>query len=225
MPSERVMEHTESVKSMAVERYLSGEMPDEERNAFEEHFFACVKCGDDVHAGTAIVAGVRTRDWGKDSQRWPLPQPQPRPWLARMSIAAAAAFAILSGYQGWRVIPQLTGQVAAIQQERDYALDPALQRLSLSTSVSRGETDNRVSAGQPFVLDVDIEPQNGATGYVLEIIDAGGVSRAKRHVTRDEAIKSVPVMPRGGKLPPGHYYLKVSPEAAGRPSSRLFEVQ
>ncbi len=221
------MEHAESVKSMAVERYLLGEMPDEERDAFEEHYFACVECGDDVYAGTALIAAVRVRERHPKPQPQPWGQPQPRPWLARMAIAAAAAFAIFAGYQGGVVIPQLRQQLAVIQKEfgggglgrvvRAYPL-PAMQR--------QGEQDHQViRSDRPFELDVEISPEKGATGYVLEIVDAGGKTRAHVHVTADEANDSIHLQPPGSKLPPGRYSLKVSPETAGRPSSRSFEVQ
>ncbi|MCU1312252.1 MAG: hypothetical protein JWM54_9, partial [Acidobacteriaceae bacterium] len=33
------MTHEDALRQMAVEQYLLGELPDESRNAFEEHFF------------------------------------------------------------------------------------------------------------------------------------------------------------------------------------------
>lgn len=217
MTPERVMEHAESVESRAVGRYLLGEMPDEERDAFEEHYFACVECGEEVHAGTAIVAGVRAMN--RKSQ-W-------KPRTAWMSLAAAVGFAIFSGYQVELVVPRLTQQIARVQQERDDATKPrVLQPFHLSTGMQRGGTENQVIRGdRPFELEVAISPEVGATGYVLEIVDAGGVTRAKVHVTSDEATDSVHFQPPGSKLPPGRYSLKVSPEKAGRPSSVQFEVQ
>src|SRR5258708_458981 len=211
------MEHTESVESMAAERYLLGEMLPEERDAFEEHFFGCAECADDLRAGAAIAAGARGRK----------AKPQSRPRLAWMSIAAASVFAIVSGYLGGVVVPQLGQQLAAVRQERDAALQPrVLQPLPpLSTAMSRGETGYRIRGDQPVALPVDIAPEQGATGYTLEIVDAGGVTRAKVHVTLDQANDSVRFQPPGSKLPPGRYSLKVSPETAGRPSSVSFEVQ
>lgn len=223
------MEHAESVESMAVERYLLGEMPDEERDAFEEHYFACVECGDDVYAGTALVAAVRVRERHPKPQPQPQPrwQPQPRPWLARMAIAAAAAFAIFAGYQGGVIIPQLRQQITVIQKELGGGgLGRVVRGYPMSMADSRGGPDSQViRSDQPFELDVEISPEQGATGYVLEIVDARGMTRAHVHVTADEANDSIHLQPPGSKLPPGRYSLKVSPETAGRPSSRSFEVQ
>ena len=43
---------------MAAERYLLGELTDAERDQFEEHFFDCSACADDVR-GTPLPAGAR----------------------------------------------------------------------------------------------------------------------------------------------------------------------
>lgn len=40
----QIMKHEEAVSSLAVERYLLGEMREEERAAFEEHYLNCAEC-------------------------------------------------------------------------------------------------------------------------------------------------------------------------------------
>jgi hypothetical protein len=40
------MNHADAAATLAVERYLLGEMTDNERPAFEEHYFGCVECAD-----------------------------------------------------------------------------------------------------------------------------------------------------------------------------------
>src|SRR5258708_13345035 len=203
------MEHTESVESMAAERYLLGEMLPEERDAFEEHFFGCAECADDLRAGAAIAAGARGRK----------AKPQSRPRLAWMSIAAASVFAIVSGYLGGVVVPQLGHQLAAVRQERDAALQPrVLQPLPpLSTAMSRGETGYKIRGDQPFALPVDIAPEQGATGYTLEIVDAGGVTRAQVRVPLDQAHDSVPFQPPGCQLPPAPSPFNVPPHPPAPP--------
>src|SRR5258708_12600970 len=95
MPTERVMNHAESVESMAVERYLLKEMQLAERDAFEEHFFDCSECAAGVRAGAAIVATVRSSK----------AKPQARPRLAWISVAAAAAFAMTRAFlRAWAVL-------------------------------------------------------------------------------------------------------------------------
>src|SRR5260221_9015225 len=213
------MEHAESVESLAVERYLLKEMQPAERDSFEEHFFDCSECAANVRAGATVVAAVRT---GRA-------KPQVRPRLAWMSVAAGATFALISGYLGGVVVPQLGGQLASMRQERDAALQPrVLKTYHLSTDMSRGGSDDsgaKIPGDRAFALDVDISPVSGATGFVLEIVDGGGATLAKASVTADEARDTVHFQPRGGKLAPGRYSLKVSPQTAGRPSLVSFEVQ
>ena len=50
------MEHHEAVRTMAAERYLLEELSDDERDAFEAHFFECAVCADSVRTGKLIAA-------------------------------------------------------------------------------------------------------------------------------------------------------------------------
>ena len=49
------MDHSESIRLMAVEKYLLGELTPELQEQFEEHFFECQECALDVRAGAALV--------------------------------------------------------------------------------------------------------------------------------------------------------------------------
>jgi hypothetical protein len=54
------MEHHEAVEMMASERYLLDELTPELRDAYEEHFFACPECADDLRFGAAFVDQAKT---------------------------------------------------------------------------------------------------------------------------------------------------------------------
>ena len=54
------MTHQRAVESMASERYLLGEMSDEERDLFEEHYFECSECAEDIRAAERMRTAVRT---------------------------------------------------------------------------------------------------------------------------------------------------------------------
>jgi len=51
--------HDEAVDTMAAERYVLGELHDTEREEFEEHFFACHECAQDVRDLAALTAGAK----------------------------------------------------------------------------------------------------------------------------------------------------------------------
>jgi hypothetical protein len=53
------MEHDEATRSHAAERYVAHELSPAERDAFEEHFFDCRQCADDVRFELTFTANVR----------------------------------------------------------------------------------------------------------------------------------------------------------------------
>src|SRR5258708_30206891 len=98
------MDHEEATSTSAAEKYALGEMTPEERDQYEEHFFECPECAEEVQAAAIFlenaqlvipvnhldqVAGAGgprwTRNWGLF---WPLP------------FGAAAALLVLLGVVG-----------------------------------------------------------------------------------------------------------------------------
>ena len=55
------MDHSEAVELMATERYLLGELPAEQREAFEAHFFECYECALDVRAEAAFLKEAKAQ--------------------------------------------------------------------------------------------------------------------------------------------------------------------
>ena len=53
------MTHSDAVRTLAVERYLLDEMPEIERFAFEDHYFDCVVCADDLRAAATLREAVK----------------------------------------------------------------------------------------------------------------------------------------------------------------------
>ncbi len=53
------MTHEHAVNTMASERYLLEEMSELERHAFEEHFFSCPDCAEDLRTAELMRAGAR----------------------------------------------------------------------------------------------------------------------------------------------------------------------
>jgi hypothetical protein len=119
------MDHNLASETYAAERYLLGEMPLEERDEFEEHFFSCRVCGEDVQTASVFIENAkalfRERDLQtspalKKTMRW-------RDWLRRDWIGwlrlpvtvptfAAVALAAVVCYQNAVVIPGLRKPVS-----------------------------------------------------------------------------------------------------------------
>jgi hypothetical protein len=53
------MDHKRANDSYAVERYILREMAGEEREEFEEHFFSCRFCGQDVYSASLFTENAR----------------------------------------------------------------------------------------------------------------------------------------------------------------------
>jgi anti-sigma factor RsiW len=86
------MEHERALEIQAVERYLIDDLSEAERNEFEEHFFSCEKCADEVRLGARFHAAAR--EVLRDPQRFSKPETERRSffgWLKWFSQATAAA--------------------------------------------------------------------------------------------------------------------------------------
>jgi anti-sigma factor RsiW len=99
------MDHLQATQTFASERYLLEEMTEEERQAFEAHYFQCPECADDVRAAALLRDGARASlasgaagavanvASGSRRSRTRAFVPAFVPW------AAAATLAIVAGYQ------------------------------------------------------------------------------------------------------------------------------
>jgi Putative zinc-finger len=73
-----IMSHEEAVSIQAAERYLLGELTDEQRDAFEAHYFDCQSCFQQVQLATEFLHHAR-----KALEAEPAKDPEPHPgWLA-----------------------------------------------------------------------------------------------------------------------------------------------
>src|SRR5882672_1321362 len=111
------MHHHDAIATLASERYLLDEMPEDERFEFEEHYFSCPVCAEDVRLGTTIRETVREAaiERARDAGRRPAAPITPRSsWWQRSGrlsmlapLAAAAVFAVAAGYEALFVVPPL----------------------------------------------------------------------------------------------------------------------
>ncbi|HEX9984416.1 MAG TPA: zf-HC2 domain-containing protein [Thermoanaerobaculia bacterium] len=122
------MEHTQAIETLAAERYLLNEMPPEERDAFEEHYFDCSACTEAVTNGTVLMASGRAI---VREERQPAANVTRLRWMARLSTAAAVAMAALLGFQTVGPRPAPVGAIAAVQAPvRLQVVEPQAIRLT-----------------------------------------------------------------------------------------------
>jgi len=53
------MDHNQALESQACEKYLLGELPPAERDAFEEHYFSCSECAAEVRSALEFLGASR----------------------------------------------------------------------------------------------------------------------------------------------------------------------
>lgn len=163
------MTHQQAVSTMAAERYLLEEMPEIERYAFEEHFFACADCAEELRAAELMRAAA-----SEAGRRQPIafqPRAQRR-WVTTMlPWAAAASLALVAGYQ-FAFPPGF---------DHPYALQPVTLR-----AASRGAVAVvTLAPGEPAVaLAIEAEPPAGTSSwfYDLRNADGGQVAEGKTSV-------------------------------------------
>lgn len=172
------MTHEDALRQMAVEQYLLGELSEESRNAFEEHFFECEICATDLKAGrTFMEAGKAVAK--DEATRLPISQPSippmPRRGIAQqirlwLLVPALAASLLVLIYQNAFVLPAMHRQVARAEAPE------VLNSLVLANINARGDTVPEIMApaAGSFLINVDIPPRAGFSGYVCSLYGPSG---------------------------------------------------
>jgi hypothetical protein len=169
------MDHTEAVDTQAVEKYVLREMTENEALAFEEHFFTCKECADDVAAESIFVDTARDVFAVAESKE---SKPEPRPSFgeqlrALLSVfsrpavlaCATAAFAVVTIYQGMFVIPSLRS-AAQPQQLFAYHLKETVRGSNQSIVIPAGASGVTLSfeprwEQRPAKYSCVLETENG----------------------------------------------------------------
>ena len=123
------MNHPEATATGAVERYLLGQMDQAEESGFEQHYFECVECAEDIRLSTIFLENLRAVL--REPQADPQAGVDPAAILPALTAAAAVALATFSGYQNLYQIPRFR-QAAAFVNE-----SPATFYLTQTRSAGR----------------------------------------------------------------------------------------
>src|SRR5262249_40478241 len=195
------MTHDEAIKNGATERYVLDEMTDEEREAFEEHYFDCAVCAEDVRAATAIRDGLAAERVTAEPAVVPL-QPRRRVMPAWLAAAASLAISIPTLWFGW---------VTPLQTRLAYAQQPSVGVEEVILRATRGET-KVVSSSSASKLSVAVPPDHTAASgkYRFVIVDAAGHAQPVRgDVVPHPEGQMVPLTIVPGSLKPGSYSVRV----------------
>jgi hypothetical protein len=202
-----LMDHAEAVRTLAAERYLLDEMPPEERDAFETHFFDCRICAEAVESGAMIAEGARDPRTFGQARVVPFPARERGGLLSSakwLPLAAAAVLALVAGYQSLVTIPAL--REAA---ERPGAFVP----VALAPT-SRGEGPSIERPGDWLVLALDINADPVPSNLVYDLRTLAGDVLLTDHATAPP--QGTPLFLRlpGSLFTSGQYALVVRDEAS-----------
>src|SRR5688500_7777000 len=106
------MDHQQAIATQAAERYLLNELGDADRDAFEDHYFSCATCAEDVKIGAqmkdGVLAGMLDTAAGTQSAKVVSIESRRRSITAAfVPWAVAASLALVAGYQALWVVPGL----------------------------------------------------------------------------------------------------------------------
>ncbi len=102
------MDHNEAIRLMGAEQYLLNELSPELREQFEEHFFECTECANDVRAGAIFLEqskAIFAAEAAAPQREIAPAKPEKQSWWAwlRPSVAVPVFAMLLAviAYQNW----------------------------------------------------------------------------------------------------------------------------
>jgi len=206
------MNHQEALRMQAPERYALGELSSSELEEFEEHFFTCAECAEDLSVGAIFAANARAvfREQSlSPTTTSPVAMPQRGGrwwnWLqpaTAMPLAAAVALLCVVGYQNAITIPGLKSNVShatAPQSAPSYAL-----------KIARGDEAVVVPANaRSFVLTFFLPRQGTLPQYTGEIETAAGAKVGSFALQHPVAGQPFTIVLQRTDFSSGSYLLKV----------------
>lgn len=207
------MDHNEAVRLQAADKYLLGELSKEQHAAFEEHYFDCSACAEEMKTAVAFMESARqvAREdalQAIEEKRLAPEPPKSGGWLAWLRPAFAvpvlAALLVVISYQNGVTIPsmkQALSHSAVAEVAQHFSLPP----LSRGGNASQLKTF-RVDPRKYFNLEVDM-PGGTPSDYVCQIRDAAGNVRHTMLVTAEDSKNTVEIKIPAGSLQQGKYDL------------------
>jgi hypothetical protein len=172
------MDHNEAMKSMAVERYLLGELDPGARQEFEEHMFDCPECALDSRVAEAFIEEAKIQ-LGEIAPGQPEVKPAGRGnknqtdwfgWLRPAFVVPVfAALMLVICYQNLVTLPAL----------RSAASSPSVVPVAPFAGATRGNARTTVAAdraqGIALPVDIPLDPALGAfVSYSFELSNPQG---------------------------------------------------
>lgn len=145
------MTHEKAVQTGAAERYLLEEMSELERHSFENHYFSCLECAEDVRAGGMMRAGVKAgllntaagrtaaTDVKTTSMKFVWKRSAVLPWAVAATLALAVGYQSLTPSLQPQALAPITLRAASRGAEATVPLTPGASIVTLALDVNAAE--------------------------------------------------------------------------------------
>ena len=211
-----IMDHNEALRLHAAEKYVLGKLPKEQHAAYEEHYFDCPACAEEIKATVAFMESARQviREEALEPIGAKRLAPAKRTrggWFAWLRPAFAvpvlAALLLFIGYQNGVTIPRLKDSSSS---QMGQAISSSFQlRGSARGGNEDGDTPNkvRVRSGESFALNFDFTPTGTFSEYDWQLRDQAGRAVKSGRIGGDKKYQTVSLNVAGGVESAGKYTL------------------
>jgi hypothetical protein len=204
------MNHQLAEQTQAVDKYLLNELNEAERLEFEEHYFECQACADQLQQNAIVVDNLKQvllEDQRDTSEQRVSATPKARgTWLGWLRPAtlvpafATLALALLVGYQNFVYIPGLTRP-------------QALETVSIPSAARDSGPVVSIDRGLPmFNLSFDVDSPQAYPSYTCDFQSEGERSILKVDSgSRKVAAFTLELLLPSKEFPPGRYVMILRP--------------
>ena len=225
------MDHNEAVRLQAVEKYLLRELPPAQREEYEEHYFDCPLCAEELRATVAFMESTRQvfREEAPQVADVKERAPSAGGWFAWLRPAFAvpvfAALLLFIGYQNGVTIPQLKHSTSS-QSAQIISTSVDLAG-SVRGGSDSGATLTRVSVhpGEGFLLNFDFTPARTFGSYTFQLQDESGRSILQGALGGENTNQAVHLPVRGVGRPGKYNLVFFAGENANNSTAGANEVQ
>jgi len=207
------MDHQEAVRLQAAEKYVLGELPADLREEYEEHFFDCAECAEDLKATVAFVSAAREVVREEPSSASFVPKELPararwRSWFRPAILVPAMAAVVLAvGYHTLPSGPRI-GEITAPGQVLSFSPSFGLRG---GDRLEGEKTVLQVHRSDSFQLHFDFVPaqDHNFSSYSGELQDKSSRVLLQFNIPPDRVNKEVNLVVPADLLRPGDYTLAV----------------
>lgn len=210
------MDHMTAIENHTAERYLMGDLNEEDRDAYEEHFFSCAACAEEIKSASAFIESarrlvqdeLRAQAYGAEYR-----QAKRRSWLNWGSLlqpipAAACALLLMVGgfavYQATITVPRLNQMASALVIPQNT--------VQMVLTQSHGEKE-MAQAGKPLLLRFAVPAPDGSVASFnsckADIVTESYARKFSFDISLQELHDPVQVFLNAGALQPGKYFMIV----------------